>query len=441
MAIPRSKLFDRTRPVTCHCVSRCVRRIALLQPERRRAALRQRLEKLVKLFAIDVLEWALLDNHFHLVAATHPDLASLWSDAEVARRWRTLTPDYEWRRAKRIPCSQAPPPEEIARALAVPGLVARWRVDLADISVFHKFLKQGLARMINEEDDVTGHCFEGRFKSIVALDEEAVIAHMVYVALNPVRAEAADTLEGSPFSSIAARVADLKCRIGAGEFAGAAQAARQRVRAMALEPALRCQPGEEAKKPRKLRDGRANPWFAGGWPTIFGGTDAGLINAGTGRLGLVAFLSHVDAVGRRKHPKKPGTIAADAPSPVAGLAHLLGGIEGGRPRRGGKGPQGNAGGRGDPARGDAERDGDGSAGAGVGTGRGGRVGGADDPHLRALIEELETSMARGLASPLGNYSGGASSLLRAAEAMGRRCIIGVTGRRRGDRKVGAPKRE
>jgi len=47
-------------------------------------------------------------------------------------------------------------PEEVAAALADPALIARWRRELADLSTFHKFLKQRIARIINLEDDVTG---------------------------------------------------------------------------------------------------------------------------------------------------------------------------------------------------------------------------------------------------------------------------------------------
>jgi len=142
--------------VTCHCISRCVRRSRLFEQKKRRRALADRLVQLVLYFAIDVLEWALLTNHFHLVASTHPDLAALWSDREVVTRWRTLSPDYAWRLRNKIDKSLPAQPEEIAAALADPALIARWRRELAGLSTFHKFLKQRIARIINLEDDVTG---------------------------------------------------------------------------------------------------------------------------------------------------------------------------------------------------------------------------------------------------------------------------------------------
>lgn len=383
MATPRSRIFDRTKAVICHCISRCVRRLHLFGLDARREALRARLVQLTAIFAVDVLEWSLLTNHFHLVCATHPDLASLWTDEEVARRWRTLSPDYFWRRRNKVDLALPAQPEEIHQALQNPALIARWRCDLADISVFHKFLKQKLARVINLQDDVTGHCFEGRFKSIVALDEEAMIAHMVYVALNPIRASMADSLEECEFSSIAERIEQLAQRIRAGEYAGPVEEARGKLRAAALLPALPCSPGRNAEQTPRLPDGRENPWFGGRTPSLLGYDDGG--------LGLASFLVHVDALGRMRRSEKSGVIAAEKPSPLAGLEHLLGATW-----RGGWSAA-------------AEPSGD----------RPGRLG--------LMIEQVESAMARGLASPIGNFSGSETSLARLAKETGRMAVAAVAG--------------
>jgi len=393
MAIPRCRIFDRTKPVTCHCVSRCVRRANLLAPNERKEALRERLAELSRFFAIDVLEWSLLSNHFHLVASTHPDLASLWSDEEVARRYRTLSPDYAWRRANRVSLARPAQQEEIDDALAKPELIKRWREDLADLSTFHKFLKQKLARVINLAEDVTGHCFEGRFKSIVALDEEAIIAHMVYVALNPVRASMADSLESYEFCSIAPRVEELKRRIADGEFAGEAEAARRKLYEVALQPAIPCTPGERAKEIETLPDGRTNPWFGGGRPSLLRG-EAGRT---LGAIGLASYLTRVDASGRAKHRSKSGVISPSTPSPLKSIERILA-------------PAHYAAHSKSPPEAVPESEWDSSW---------------DSTH--AMIEAVDLAMADGSSNPRGHFSGSPESIARAARDTGRRSITAIAG--------------
>ena len=58
-----------------------------------------------------------------------------------------------------------------------------------------KHLKQPIARRANLEDECAGHFFEQRFYSGALLTEEALIAAMAYVDLNPVRAELAERIE------------------------------------------------------------------------------------------------------------------------------------------------------------------------------------------------------------------------------------------------------
>ena len=75
-----------------------------------------------------------------------------------------------------------------------PKRVARARRTLGSMSDFMKHLKQPVARRANLEDDCTGHFFEQRFYSGALLTEEALIAAMAYVDLNPVRAELAERI-------------------------------------------------------------------------------------------------------------------------------------------------------------------------------------------------------------------------------------------------------
>ncbi|MDE0660241.1 MAG: hypothetical protein OXI79_11390 [Gammaproteobacteria bacterium] len=143
----------------------------------------------------------MLGNHFHLVLR-HDTLAGRgWSDEEVARRWVEAFPPTESGEVV-----GALKPERRELILDDPGRVARARCTLGSMSHFMKHLKQPIARRANLEDDRTGHFFEQRFYSGALLTEEALVAAMAYVDLNPVRAELAQRIEEIRDTSICDRL-------------------------------------------------------------------------------------------------------------------------------------------------------------------------------------------------------------------------------------------
>ena len=89
-------------------------------------------------------------------------------------------------------------------------IIAKWRERLYDISWYMKNLNEYIAREANKEDSCLGKYWEGRYKSQALLDETAVLSCMAYVDLNPIRANIADTLEDSDFTSIQERIAHFK---------------------------------------------------------------------------------------------------------------------------------------------------------------------------------------------------------------------------------------
>jgi REP element-mobilizing transposase RayT len=196
-----------------HCVARCVRRAFLCGQdaltgrdfEHRRAWLQQRLEALAGVFAIDVLGFAVMANHLHVVLRTRPDIAAGWSDDEVAERWLDV---FGGRRSDACPGRE----DELlalkrAMLLADPPRLAELRRRLASLSWLMRSLAEPLARQANREDDCSGRFWEGRFKCQALLDEAAVLACSVYVDLNPIRAGVAATPEDSQYTSAYERIA------------------------------------------------------------------------------------------------------------------------------------------------------------------------------------------------------------------------------------------
>lgn len=209
MATPRYKLVDGEEPCSYHLVSRCVRRAWLCgwddYTERdysyRREWLIERLETLGRCFAVEVFNFAVMSNHFHVVVHYDPKACESWSDEEVARRWVEVFPPTEHGRIIEERKAEA---RELL--LDDANRLERARRSLGSLSEFMKHLKQPIARRANAEDDCTGHFFEQRFYSGALLSDEAVLAAMVYVDLNPVRADLECRLEECRDSSASRRL-------------------------------------------------------------------------------------------------------------------------------------------------------------------------------------------------------------------------------------------
>jgi REP element-mobilizing transposase RayT len=205
MTFPRSSLVDPGRAGAFHLVSRCVRRAFLCgdAAEHRRQWVTDAIRLQSTAFCIDVLAYAVMANHLHVVVTTQPDRAAALTPLAVAERWAVLFP------ARDDDGNPVPPslPDLQARA-ADAAWVDERRRRLSSLSWYMKLLKERLARRANAEDKCTGHFWEGRFTSVPLLDQAAVTACMAYVDLNPIRAKLADRPETSDFTSIQARISD-----------------------------------------------------------------------------------------------------------------------------------------------------------------------------------------------------------------------------------------
>lgn len=203
MTTARSKIVDLNVTRYYHCISRCVRGAFLCGGgfEHRKQWLENRLEHLSVYFAVSVAGFAVMDNHLHVLVRIDPDTAKEWSEEEVVRRWLSVYPprgiDFE-------------DPDNVKMWIECysqnPEKVAEYRLRLANMGWFMKALKEPLSRLANREDGCRGAFWEGRFKSIAILDEEALLATCAYIDLNPVAAGIAQTPENSRHTSIRQRV-------------------------------------------------------------------------------------------------------------------------------------------------------------------------------------------------------------------------------------------
>jgi hypothetical protein len=124
-----------------------------------------------------------------------------WSTTEVIERWHQM---FKGTLLTQKYCRGEKIPDYLLASLM--ETVEVYRNRLMDISWFMRLLNQSIATQANQEDNCTGHFWEGRFKSQALLDEAALAACMAYVDLNPVRANIAKTPESSGFTSVKQRV-------------------------------------------------------------------------------------------------------------------------------------------------------------------------------------------------------------------------------------------
>ena len=100
MTYPRGEVVVPGVDGMYHCTSRCVRRAFLCgfdkltrkNYDHRKALIENRLKFLVSVFAIEVLAFAIMSNHLHLLISTCMAALNALSDREIAERWLMLYP-------------------------------------------------------------------------------------------------------------------------------------------------------------------------------------------------------------------------------------------------------------------------------------------------------------------------------------------------------------
>jgi len=299
MTRPRSALVSLPDTAWYHCVSRCVRRAFLCGHdhhsgqsfEHRRGWIATRIKELAHIFAMDVAAYAVMSNHYHVVLHVDSARAQQWSTEQVLQRWTQLFtgPLLVQRYLSGARAAMGESELEKVREMA-----ETYRARLFDLSWYMRVLNESLARQANAEDDCTGRFWEGRFKSQALLDEQALLAAMAYVDLNPVRAGMAESPEASDYTSIQERLggapAPLAQALAPEPLASADGAAASPSPAAAPVPQAPLMPFDTT--------GRTP------WAVPFGWHD---------------YAELVDWTGRLVHPHKKGCMAQGSPALLARL--------------------------------------------------------------------------------------------------------------------------
>ena len=306
----RSEQINESTVGIYHISDRCVRGAFLINKKKgshesdddRRDWLHERLVSLAEYFLIDIIAFAILCNHMHLILRNRPDLVEKMSNEEVIRAWWGISPTY---RRNKQPGRLTP--KRLRRLLQDQDHIRECRERLSSISWFMRYLKHPLALLANDKDKTSGHFWQARFHCRPLDSLEELLTAMVYVDLNPIRAGMANSVADSRYTSAFNRVESAKRRRNL-QKRNTKQAARELKRAAKRDEAL--ERSDEWLTPIQMDESDAGLQMHSPKPTSprKRASDRGLFSMETKR-----YLMLVDFVGRVEHQGKRGKIPADVP--------------------------------------------------------------------------------------------------------------------------------
>lgn len=206
-AAARRQIVNNEKISTYNCTQRCVRRAFLCGKgplgedyEHRKKWIKDRLILLTDIFFIEILSYAVMSNHLHTQPRVRPDIAEQASNKEICERWWRLFPGKHTTEKKALLQDDT-------------NYVEKIRKRLHNLSWFMKCLNEYIAKKANKEDGVTGHFWEGRYKSQILLDSDAIISVATYIDLNPYKANIENEPSLYQYSSWYDRIHRCKNRI------------------------------------------------------------------------------------------------------------------------------------------------------------------------------------------------------------------------------------
>ena len=137
------------------------------------------IKKYSNLYFTEILGFAILDNHFHIVVKMNT--SSYPSDKELMQRLKNFYRDTQTFVDSQLPFL---------------------RTKFSDISNFMKDIKQNFTRFYNKRHNRNGFFWGGRFKSLIVEHGETLVNLLAYVDLNPIRAGIVKKPESYRWSSM-----------------------------------------------------------------------------------------------------------------------------------------------------------------------------------------------------------------------------------------------
>jgi hypothetical protein len=176
-----------------------------LDVDHRREWFVKRVKVLASIFAVQVSDFSIIDNQFHVILRNRPDLAATWTAREVTQRWQRLS---------RASLELKPLIGEklLKKLSAKRKWVNERKRRLSSISWFMLMLKEPIARAANAEDGVRGHFFGERFQSLKLADDEQILITSLHVNSLAVRLGLAESVTSERFTAAHA------CLTGAGSW-------------------------------------------------------------------------------------------------------------------------------------------------------------------------------------------------------------------------------
>ena len=173
--LARAEVFDSAEIAIAHVYNRTIRRCFLMGDDavsgknfdHRKVCIENYLRQFAAAFGIDLLGFAILSNHFHLILRTRPNVVAMWDDREVARRWWMLCPHR--RSADSAPMPPTQP--EINSIAGCPVKCAEICQRLSSIIWWMRLLCQRVAQRANHEEEENGRFFQDRYRATRLVDE------------------------------------------------------------------------------------------------------------------------------------------------------------------------------------------------------------------------------------------------------------------------------